>query len=307
MANDATYKRKSWKQQSARRPAAQGSSNGAKWLLTILMIGLAAFIGWYLWHVGTDSKLRTQFVTLAPGMTPRLSVSQVSPVEADTRLLGELDPESKHSIEFSPTNREGRSNTSHGVDVICDDLAKMSFKKNDVLVIYVGLHGVSHLGEDGSAMLLGRAFDLTNQSATRRLRTLLAAVAAAPAKERLVILDTGYVGYDPRLGVIANEFPRLVAERLAEMKPESPTWVLISNHPMQTNALAYDRQQSVFGAAVAEGIAAAADDESNGGSGDQQVSLGELYRYVAARCTVENRRDSAAATNEIGFAAGNAR
>ena len=141
-----------------------------------------------------------------------------------------------------------------------------------VLVVYVDAHGVS---DGGTAYLLCRNYDPANPTAGRyRLSELLRQVGESPAGLKLVILDSGRIESDPRMGMLVNEFPRLLEQEVHATGDES-LWVLSSNAILERSHVSRALERSVFGYFVTLGLTGAAD-----ANGDRAVDLDELYRFV---------------------------
>ena len=142
-----------------------------------------------------------------------------------------------------------------------------------VMMIYVDAHGVS---DDGVPYLLCRNFDPANPAAGRYpLRDLLAQFSGSTASVKLLILDAGRIPCDPRLGMLVNEFPRLL-EREVARTGDPKLWVLSSNAAFQRSHVSWALERSVFGFFVVRGLRGAADLND-----DHGVDLDELFRYVA--------------------------
>ncbi len=142
-----------------------------------------------------------------------------------------------------------------------------------VMMIYVNAHGVS---DDGVPYLLCRNFDPANPAAGRYpLRDLLAQFSGSTASVKLLILDAGRIPCDPRLGMLVNEFPRLL-EREVARTGDPKLWVLSSNAEFQRSHVSWALERSVFGFFAVRGLRGAADLND-----DHSIDLDELFRYVA--------------------------
>ena len=143
---------------------------------------------------------------------------------------------------------------------------------NGVMMIYVDAHGVS---DDGVPYLLCRNFDPANPAAGRYpLRDLLAQFSGSTASVKLLILDAGRIPCDPRLGMLVNEFPRLLQKEV-ERTGDPNLWVLSSNAAFQRSHVSSSLERSVFGFFVVRGLRGAADLND-----DHRIDLDELFRYV---------------------------
>lgn len=143
---------------------------------------------------------------------------------------------------------------------------------NGVMMVYIDAHGVS---DDGVPYLLCRNFDPASPAAGRYpVRDLLAQFSASPASVKLLVLDSGRIACDPRLGMLVNEFPRLL-EREVRRTGDRRLWVLNSNSPFQRSHVSQALERSVFSFFVIRGLRGAADLND-----DHSIDLDELFRYV---------------------------
>lgn len=156
---------------------------------------------------------------------------------------------------------------------------------NGVMMVYIDAHGVS---DDGVPYLLCRNFDPANPAAGRYpLHDLLVQFRASSASVKLLILDSGRISCDPRLGMLVNEFPRLL-KREVESTGDPNLWVLNSNAPFQRSHVSQSLERSVFSFFVVRGLRGAADLND-----DHNIDLDELYRYVATNTAAWVRETSA--------------
>ena len=143
---------------------------------------------------------------------------------------------------------------------------------SSVLVVYVEAHGVS---ENGTAYLLCRNYEPANPTAGRvRLRDVLQQIGDSSAAVKLLILDAGRIEADPRMGMLVNEFPRLLEQEVAASGDEN-LWVLTSNAVLERSHVSPALERSVFGYFVSLGLRGAAD-----ANGDRAIDVDELYRFV---------------------------
>lgn len=168
--------------------------------------------------------------------------------------------------------------TPEDVATLMAALDSLPSTSSDVVIVYLAAHGVSR---DGRAYLLCQNFTpATVEQASFPVDRLLRQLQLSPAGTKLLLLDHGKVACDPRLGIVVNEFPRLLQEtvaalRTADGQPDSSVWVLAAHSPLEQSHADYERQHSVFAAAVAQALGGRADADRN-----QLVSLDELVRYV---------------------------
>ena len=95
------------------------------------------------------------------------------------------------------------------------------------------------------------------QAGRYRLRDLLGQLKQCTAKSKLLVLDTGYLNYDPRMGLFVNEFPRLLAEDVKAVN-DPDLWVLSSCRPLESSHVCGPDKRSVFNYFVTKGFTGAA-------------------------------------------------
>ncbi|MFO0905396.1 MAG: carboxypeptidase-like regulatory domain-containing protein [Pirellulales bacterium] len=148
----------------------------------------------------------------------------------------------------------------------------------DVVVIYLAAHGVAW---DGEARLLCQNFTpAAPEQGSYPLAKLLRQLQLSPAGLKLLVLEHGRLDYDPRLGIVVNEFPRLLQAEVEQLRtsagrPDPSVWVLSAHSPLERSHVDYVNRRSMFGGAVARALAGAADLDD-----DQLLTLDELTRFV---------------------------
>ncbi len=155
-------------------------------------------------------------------------------------------------------------------------LAATSSSRDNVLV-YIKAHGVS-LNE--SPYLLDSSFELRGRAGRLPVGKLLTDMAESPARIKLLVLDTGHLASDPRMGMLANEFTLLVEKLVAAMPAEKNVWVLTSNSLFEQTQVSLKDRRSAFNYYLAEGLQGAADGVLAESERDGLVQLDELYAYV---------------------------
>ncbi len=162
-------------------------------------------------------------------------------------------------------------------------------KRSGPLVVYVAGHGCSQ-GDD--AFLYASDFHPADpKGSSIHVRDLLAAVAAHPARQTLLILDSGPLEHDLRVGTAVNRFPEILASELKskqlKLADDEELIVLSSHQPWERSFVSPKEQRSVFGFYVNEGLASPTfnadqirfDQEKP----DGQISLLEFAGYVQQR------------------------
>ena len=127
---------------------------------------------------------------------------------------------------------------------------------HDNVLIYIKAHGVSI---NGAAYLLGGDFELRGSTGRLPLDDLLADVEKSPAGIKLLVLDTGHMDSDPRMGMLANQFTYLLKQAVAAMPAKANVWVLTSNSLFERAQVSLKDQRSAFGYYLAEGLKGRAD------------------------------------------------
>lgn len=161
---------------------------------------------------------------------------------------------------------------------LTSDLNRVVEKSSDALILYVTTTG---LIDEGEPVLLCGSFD-PRQADTGRypLRDFLSQISQCRAAVKLVVLDVGQENSDPRLGTLANEFPRLLQREVTQTK--DPTlWVLSANSERERSEVLRSCERSAFSYFVTQGLLGEADLDA-----DAQLNLDELHRFVASRVSV---------------------
>lgn len=109
-----------------------------------------------------------------------------------------------------------------------------------------------------------------------RLDEILHQLSRSEAAVKLLIVDAGRFERDPTLGIVVNEFPRLL-ERAVATTGDASLWVLSSNRALEVSHISRAMERSVFGWFVGYGLHGAADFNR-----DRQIGLDELTRFVTA-------------------------
>jgi hypothetical protein len=184
-------------------------------------------------------------------------------------LRAVLDPESTESSSWNDP-------TTDKIAQLDTALAETSNSHDNVLV-YIKAHGVSL---NGKAYLLDGSFELRGRSGRLSIDKLLSDVAKSPARIKLLVLDTGHLESDPRMGMLTNEFTRLVTQKVAALPAEDNVWVLTSNSLFEQAQVSLKDRRSAFGYYLAEGLKGAADGALSEEERDGYLQLDELYAYV---------------------------
>ncbi|NQU23376.1 MAG: hypothetical protein HQ567_19015 [Candidatus Nealsonbacteria bacterium] len=241
------------------------SSTTTRWVnrtlfgtITLVLMGLLVWLIW-LWY----SPSKTHLVCLSVVEYDRLTVPTIP--------FGEEDLEQLKGVSLTEPKKQ--RHVLRDVAGLDGELDGIDTGRRDVLICYLSAHGVS---QDGTAYLLCVDYDGQSKEKRYELGELLDRLRGCRAKRKLLILDVGHIASDPRLGMLANEFPRILEKKLKELD-DRRLWVLTSNRPLQASHASFPAGRSIFGYYVTEGLKGAANraDDSDG-----NVGLAELYRYV---------------------------
>ena len=284
MANNPRQ-RQSWKSGQQAKSAEYGSNRTTRWTVTLIAIGLICFFGWYLYRLATDRDMPTYIATVLPGdpnLADRLSVPQILFSEEEAELIAEI-PAWDHIHPLSTILQRGNDVPSQ----LADKLVNLDFEKDGTLIVYVNAQGASNITGSETADLLCRDYRIDQHIDQRidqskplcyAIDRLLDPLTASTARLKLLVLNTGQLAHDTRLGMVLNEFPILLEKAVVALDDDS-VWVMISNDLTQTTFVSYAESRSVFGAAVASALAGNANQDD-----DSYVDLSEFYRYVLNRC-----------------------
>jgi len=169
------------------------------------------------------------------------------------------------------------SEAVEGRQRIQEFISDPSLTDKDTLVLYVAARGFVRAGE---ARLEFSDFDVEDvMGRSFSLEELLHHFRSCPAKNQLLILDVNAVNFDPRIGVLFNDFPSRVAE--AVQGEGEKLWVLVSHCDFQTQGEYLSRRPSL----LCDLIVRALRGEAKLGDDDGYLRLGDLYKYVCRQST----------------------
>ena len=179
----------------------------------------------------------------------------------------------------STTSADSRKQTN--IRDLGRSLQGLALNEQDVLVVYVSAHGVA---DNGTPYLLCRDYDLQAKDLGRySITELLDQLSQSSATTKLLVLDSSWILSDPRLGMLVNEFPVLVADEIAQ-RDAPELWVLLSSSLLQSPTVLFPERQTLFGRSFVDAMRGSADLADQGGNEDGFVSLEELLNFVVAQC-----------------------
>jgi|GEM_PF-3318130 hypothetical protein len=225
----------------------------------------------------------TRFATIRVADYRPLTISPVPFLRPDLESLRQnLKAMPNGLFTVAPPAELERDDQLDQLDQIRSSLASVVQRDNDRLIVYVKAHGVSELDETGqirARLLCGESYHPDLRSGRVDISEVLSAVSAIRSPLKLVILDCNHIASDVRLGMAANEFPRLTGELLADLQDQQ-LWVLLAGGTLQVSTSDVSRQRTPFAQSVSQALSGEADRKSNGGNGNRQLELREFYSYV---------------------------
>jgi len=260
-------------------PTVRGHSSSTRWIAALVVSALFALLGWLLWALLPSRLPHTHVVAITTGEAHKFLVPPIPFADED---LARFAQDATPSCRFYDLSRLQEANNIRDLG---RSLQGLSLKAADVLVVYVSAHGVS---DNGTAYLLCRDYDLQNKDSGRYAVTeLLDQLQPLSATTKLLVLDSLWILSDPRLGMLVNEFPLLVADEVAPRHDPS-LGVLLSCSMLQNPTVQFTKRQTLFGSRFAEGLLGSADVVDRGGNEDGFVALDELFNFLVVDCREES-------------------
>lgn len=253
---------RSWRGGSAKTQRASSARWVPRVLLSLVCLGLVSLFAWLIvWWIFLPT---VHFAYLPVVDYDVLAAPPIRFLEEDMQAFARVAPHRTAVVL-------GDLQTSDAMPTLTKRLEGCQTAGKDTLVLFVAGHGIA---EDGTAYVL--CSDFLRQDAPGRypLSELVTELEAFPADLKLLILDAGRVPYDARMGVLVNEFPRLLEDALQQHR-DPRLWVLSAHRALEATHVSSSAGQSSFGYYVAEAIRGGADRD-----GDRQVDLAEFAAYV---------------------------
>jgi hypothetical protein len=268
-SKSANQRQRTWRAQSIQPEQRARRRRVFRVLLPVIGICLlgalaAVLITWFL----RPPKLDLIAIAVADYRNPE--VPPIAYCYEDLEALRKvLDPESSGASAWNDATTDKIAQL--------DTALRETSSSHDNVLVYIKAHGVSL---NGAAYLLDGSFELRGRSGRLSVDKLLADVAESPARIKLLVLDTGHLDSDPRMGMLANEFTRLVTKTVASLAAEDNVWVLTSNSVFEQTQISIKDRRSAFGYYLTQGLKGAADGVLPNTEPDGLVQLDELYTYV---------------------------
>lgn len=260
-----------------------------RWMVTLTVIAVVAFWIWYLLLPLFDPGVQMVYLPITDYEV--LGAIPVPYAEEDIEGLKALDHilKSDRAVEGGGPRVLRDFQTAADLQGLVTVLQDAVGGSSDILLFYLRAQGIS---DDGQAYVLCADYDPSKPGTGRYpLKEVLRQIHACRAGTKLLILDAGQIDHDPRMGMIVNEFPRLLEQEAAAAEPG--TWILCSHSALEYSHVHPGWKRSVFGYYVTEGLKGAADFDE-----DQRVNLDELFQFVSANVQHRVRRLTGASDSQ---------
>ncbi len=202
-------------------------------------------------------------------------------------------PSANSAITVDDWNDSGPSSSKTLEEGVANKIGQWSPDNNDMVIVYVSANSVCAKGEPYVLYEDFQLDDLAAKTPTRAVpvAALFEQLAECQAPCKLLVIDTGRIAYDPRLGVLVNEFPRLVEQKLKECGDEN-LFVLLPCSSFESTASVDSINPSPFAHLFTRALSGEADGAADQDP-DQQLTLAELYSF-AWNCSLASFGDAAA-------------
>ncbi|MEX2176506.1 MAG: caspase family protein [Pirellulaceae bacterium] len=297
-----------------------------RWILSLTAVGLMIAAAIFAWP---SPAPRTLLLTLSDDREDRNTIPPVPFVEADLEALRKWAqaanvPVCERSLADIPAPQSfvrsllsGRDGQRSGIEFQRNDKRPVSLQPGDTLVIYVKGHGIAlDLGTDEQPRVVPLLVtslteeDLggnwgksggTSRDCKLNVAELLKELATLEGIPKVVILDAMHLGYDPRLGTLANAFPEAVAQSIppdakdlwvvlaagdgevAVDDPHNPGTSFVTNLTSALQREAHEKSPSIDLSQLVAEAAAAMDARQSGG-------LDSFYQRPRLLSPVANRQ-----------------
>lgn len=244
--------------------------------LTLLLLALTAVLTWLLWPTFNPD---THLVYL-PVLDHDVPIAPIPFSAENVEKFREL-ASAPHTLLDDCDHLQ----TSETIQTLAKHLQSLAVRPHSAAIIYISAHGISDNGVGYllcSDFLRGGPGDDPNVG-RYEVSKLLRQVQQCQAQTKLLVLDIGPTITDPRLGMVVNEFPRLLESELRSI-PDPQLWVLLSHRGLERSHISFVGKRSVFCGYLLAGLAGDADtprtDAPPSGGGDKVIELPELFDYV---------------------------
>ena len=166
-----------------------------------------------------------------------------------------------------------------GSEPFTEALKEVKDKGTPTAVLFITAHGGA---DEKGAYVLSHDTNLRDTEKSRhRFSKLFEQLKELPDRmNKVLIVDAAQVPASWDLGMVHNDFARKFLQEARDAKVAN-LLVIAACDEDQRSWTSEDWRQSIFTHYVIEGLKGAADDQKNGGNGDNRVSALELYKYVS--------------------------
>ena len=255
-ASPAVYR--SWRASPRDELPTKGAKRVRLAIFGFLALVLGVLLVWVLWPPGAPP---VRFFSLPIIHYDTITVPPIPFIQEDAAALVQLAPD---GVDL------GDLETWAGISGLGKRFQE-TVGDRDTLVLYVTGHGVA---QSGTACLLCSDYLWEPGTGRYKMDDLLEQVSRCRARVKLLILDADHLASDPRLGMLVNEFSRLVEEKVRST-PDPNLWVLMATQPLETPLASYHDKRSVFSYYVTAAFDGAADFNHDG-----VIDLAELVDFV---------------------------
>jgi len=266
-----------WKRPRSGQPALLDTGRSSdKWsatLIALLLVGLLGYLVWTYWPQG-PGKIVWAVLPIAQRGTLGAQSDDVLSCAATLQQVftggGVANPDRLLDWSGLEISQAGALDQR-----IAAELAQADLRDPDTLVLYVAGSGFTRDGQ--ARILFSDALIQDVAEGSFALTDLLTALEQCPAGTKLLILDIDVPAFDPRIGVLFNEFSHCAAQAIAAARPG--LWVLISQRDFETPGEYASHPPSLLNALVVDALDGQATVNERG-----HLELRELYRFVAREC-----------------------
>lgn len=252
------------------RGTTQPQSPISRWVARLLYSScLVVLVGVLCW-ITIPPILHDKEFWLAPWIFsgyPNGVLPPISGQEANEEAIRAVCSERR---TVSLAERDDRKN----IENIAATLGQQRLGPSDTLLVYLSVHGISSGGQ--AYVLCSDYSTVGGLEEAYPLKDLLGQISLLDVATKVVVVDPGRLSCDPRLGILVNEFSRLVPEEL-EAQQDGDLWLLTASGAYEQPYTGSSDAQRHLARQIADGLRGAADKNRDG-----TIMLGELFEWVDA-------------------------
>lgn len=234
--------------------------------------------------------LALYWILLSPARTPMLLVTEsVYPPSFPPNAFAEEDADRLEWLDEKNLSiyREGSlANLEQALSRIESEVFR-----HRTLMIYISAHGaVNSAGEPCLIPAGASPLDSNDWLPLRRVLEMIAGRSFSQTAEIVLFLDCQKVLFEPRMGILQNQFAEAVAAMPMADGPLPRLSIVSSTGSNEVSQTFVRRRQTIFAETVFQALAGRADRRDEGGNADGAVSLAECDRFVRTHVAAESRR-----------------